>query len=78
MRQKSEMRPYQNRIATELYESDEEIAVARPGGGKTVGGLTAIEELMRDRHIRHALVIAPKRVARWCGRTRSSSGRTTA
>ena len=64
MRQKSEMRPYQNRIATALYESDEKIAIARPGGGKTVAGLTAIQELLRDKHIRHALVIAPKRVAR--------------
>jgi len=64
MRQKSEMRSYQNRIATALYESDEKIAVARPGGGKTVAALTAIQELLRDKHIRHALVIAPKRVAR--------------
>jgi len=60
----SELRPYQNRIATALYESDEKIVVARPGGGKTVAGLTAIVELIRDKHIRHALVIAPKRVAR--------------
>ena len=43
MRNKSELRPYQNRIATALYESDEKIAVARPGGGKTVAALTAIE-----------------------------------
>ena len=64
MRQKSELRPYQQRIATSLYESDEKIAVARPGGGKTVAALTAIGELIRDKHIRHALVIAPKRVAR--------------
>jgi SNF2 family DNA or RNA helicase len=64
MRQKSELRPYQHRIATALYESDEKIAVARPGGGKTIAALTAIEELFRDGHIRHALVIAPKRVAR--------------
>ena len=64
MRLKSEMRPYQDRIAGALYESDEKIAVARPGGGKTVAGLTAIQELIRDGHIRHALVVAPKRVAR--------------
>ena len=64
MRQKSELRPYQQRIASALYEFDEKIAVARPGGGKTVAGLTAIQELIRDKHIRHALVIAPKRVAR--------------
>jgi hypothetical protein len=64
MREKSELRPYQHRIATALYESDEKIAVARPGGGKTIAALTAIEELFRDGHVRHVLVIAPKRVAR--------------
>jgi hypothetical protein len=64
MRQKSELRHYQERIAGFLYEHDEAIGVARPGGGKTVAALTAIEELIRDKHIRHALVIAPKRVAR--------------
>jgi len=64
VRSKSELRPYQQRIASALYESDEKIAVARPGGGKTVAALTAVEELIRDGHIRHALVIAPKRVAR--------------
>ena len=64
MRQKKEMRPYQDRIATHLYENDEKICVLRPGGGKTVTALTAIEELLRDNVIRHALVLAPKRVAR--------------
>jgi len=64
MRQKAELRHYQERIAAFLYEHDEAIGVARPGGGKTVAALTAIEELIRDKHIRHALVIAPKRVAR--------------
>ena len=64
MRDKSELRDYQLRLTTALYESDEKICVARPGGGKTIVGLTAIEELLRDGHIRHALVIAPKRVAR--------------
>ena len=64
MRQKNELRPYQERIATHLYEHDEALCVLRPGGGKTVTALTAIEELIRDKVIRHALVIAPKRVAR--------------
>lgn len=58
------MRDYQLRLTTSLYESDEKICVARPGGGKTAVGLTAIQELIRDKHIRHALIIAPKRVAR--------------
>src|SRR6478736_5631066 len=64
MRQKKEMRPYQDRITGFLYEHDEAMAVLRPGSGKTVTALTAIEELIRDDVIRHALVIAPKRVAR--------------
>jgi hypothetical protein len=38
--------------------------VLRPGGGKTVAALTAICDLLDDGVIRHALVIAPKRVAR--------------
>jgi len=64
MRQKSELRPYQNRIADHLYAHDEALCVVRPGGGKTVSALTAIEELILDKVIRHAIIIAPKRVAR--------------
>ena len=64
MRNKSELRDYQNRMIGELYESDERIAIARPGAGKTTVGLTAFQELKRDGHVRHALVLAPKRVAR--------------
>jgi SNF2 family DNA or RNA helicase len=64
MRQKTELRPYQNRLVTELYENDHRLCVVRPGGGKTVAALTAIEELLELKVIRHALVIAPKRVAR--------------
>jgi hypothetical protein len=64
MRKPDEMRPYQQRITSFLYEHDEAMAVLRPGSGKTVTALTAIEELIRDKVIRHALVIAPKRVAR--------------
>jgi len=63
MRQKNELRPYQDRVATFLYENDEAMVVLRPGGGKTIAALTAITELLRDKVIRHALVIAPKRVA---------------
>lgn len=63
MRQKSELRPYQQRICTHLYETNEALCVARMGGGKTISALTAIAELIEDKVIRHALVIAPKRVA---------------
>jgi len=37
--------------------------VVRPGGGKTASALTAIAELQESGEIRHALVVAPKRVA---------------
>jgi len=65
MRDKSELRKSQQDIVTALYENDEKICVLRPGGGKTAGSLTAIQELKRDKVIRHALVTAPKRVARF-------------
>jgi len=57
------LRQYQQRIATYLYEHDEALAVVRMGGGKTAAALTAIAELLRDGAIRHALIVAPKRVA---------------
>jgi hypothetical protein len=64
MRQKTDLRDGQHSIIDALYENDEKICVLRPGGGKTVSALTAIHELIRDGVIRHALVTAPKRVAR--------------
>ena len=64
MRNKSELRDYQQRMIGELYEADERLVVARPGGGKTAVGATAFQELRRDGHVRHALILAPKRVAR--------------
>ena len=64
MRQKNELRPYQERIATHLYEHNEAICIGRMGSGKTAATLTAISELLRDGVIRHALIVAPKRVAR--------------
>lgn len=64
MRSADELRPYQQRVATYLYESDSALAVVKMGGGKTASTLTAIVDLLRDGHIRHAFVMAPKRVAR--------------
>jgi SNF2-related domain len=64
VRKKSELRDGQQNIITELYNNDEKIVVLRPGGGKTAATLTAQTELFRDNVIRHALVTAPKRVAR--------------
>src|SRR6186713_385710 len=60
----SDLRPYQQRIATFLYEKDEALCVLRMGGGKTIAALTAIADLLDQGEIRHALIIAPKRVAR--------------
>lgn len=64
MRQTSDLRGYQQSVATYLYENDSALAVVKMGGGKTASTLTAIVDLLRDGHIRHALVMAPKRVAR--------------
>jgi hypothetical protein len=46
-----------------LYESDTAFLVAPLGAGKGAAALTALAELIRDGHRRHALVIAPKLVA---------------
>ena len=64
MRSIADLRPYQQRIATHLYEQNEAMCVLRPGGGKTIAALTAIADLIDQGEIRHALIIAPKRVAR--------------
>jgi SNF2 family DNA or RNA helicase len=64
MRYLDELRLYQQRIATHLYENDAALCVLRPGGGKTIAALTAIVEMLDQNVIRHALIIAPKRVAR--------------
>lgn len=64
MRQSTELRPYQQRIVTHLYEHDAALCVLRPGGGKTIAALTAFADLLRDDVIHHALILAPKRVAR--------------
>jgi hypothetical protein len=57
------LRSYQQRAATYLYERDAAILVAPLGAGKGAAALTAIAELIRDKHRRHALIIAPKLVA---------------
>jgi hypothetical protein len=57
------LRGYQQRAATYLYERDAAFLIAPLGAGKGAAALTAIAELIRDQHRRHALVIAPKLVA---------------
>ena len=57
------LRSYQQRAATWLYERDAAFLIAPLGAGKGAAALTALAELIRDGHRRHALVIAPKLVA---------------
>jgi SNF2 family DNA or RNA helicase len=57
------LRSYQQRGATFLYERDAAFLIAPLGAGKGATALTAFADLHRDRHRRHALVIAPKLVA---------------
>ena len=57
------LRSYQERAATYLYESNSAFLIAPLGAGKGAAALTAIAELIRDGHRRHALVVAPKLVA---------------
>src|SRR5262245_30603538 len=57
------LRSYQQRAATYLYERDAAFMVAPLGAGKGAAALTALADLVRDGHCRHALVIAPKLVA---------------
>ena len=54
---------HQQRAATFLYERDAAFLIAPLGAGKGAAALTALAELIRDKHRRHALVIAPKLVA---------------
>src|SRR5262249_45418533 len=57
------LRSYQQGSATWLFERDATFLIAPLGAGKGAAALTAIAELIRDGHRRHALVIAPKLVA---------------
>jgi len=63
VRDKSELRGYQNRTVTTLYESKGHLIVLPMGAGKSIIGLTTVEEMIRDGEARHALILAPKRVA---------------
>jgi hypothetical protein len=57
------LRSYQERAATFLYERNAAFLIAPLGAGKGAAALTAVAELIRDGHRRHAIVIAPKLVA---------------
>lgn len=63
MRKKNELRPYQDRAVSWLYGRNYGIYIAPMGTGKTATALTSIGEMIEDSHARHALIVAPKRVA---------------
>ena len=62
------LRPYQQRAVTRAYEADATLLTCPMGAGKTAIVLTALQELLQDRVISRALVLAPLRVAQfvWC------------
>lgn len=63
MRDIQDLRGVQHRIVDELVNSAGVMIVLGMGGGKTVSALTAADDLLREKVIRAAVVIAPKRVA---------------
>jgi SNF2 family DNA or RNA helicase len=62
MAQTLQLRPYQEQAATFLYERDRAMILAPVGAGKTAITLTAMDEMLRDGHVKRWLVVAPKRV----------------
>ncbi len=58
-----ELRPYQEQAADFLYEHDRAMILAPVGAGKTAITLTAMQDMVRDGHVRRFLVVAPLRVA---------------
>lgn len=57
------LREYQETAADFIYERDRALILAAVGAGKTAITLTAMQELLRDGHVKKWLVLAPKRVA---------------
>lgn len=56
------LRDYQEQAADFLYQHDRAMILAPVGAGKTAITLTAMWEMLRDRHVKRYLVLAPKRV----------------
>ena len=57
------LRPYQETAADFLYEHDRAMILAPVGAGKTAITLTAMQDMLRDGHVKRFLVLAPLRVA---------------
>jgi SNF2 family DNA or RNA helicase len=56
------LRDYQETAADFLYQHDRAMILAPVGAGKTAITLTAMWEMLRDKHVKRFLVLAPKRV----------------
>jgi len=56
------LRPYQELAADFIYEHDRAMVLAPVGAGKTAITLTGMWEMLRDKHVKRFLVLAPKRV----------------
>ena len=56
------LRDYQEQAADFLYQHDRAMILAPVGAGKTAITLTAMWEMLRDKHVKRFLVLAPKRV----------------
>jgi SNF2 family DNA or RNA helicase len=56
------LREYQEQAADFLYQHDRAMILAPVGAGKTAITLTAMWEMLRDKHVKRWLVLAPKRV----------------
>ena len=58
----SGLRPYQDKAASFLFETDRAMVLAPVGAGKTALTLVAIRDMIAAGHDKRVLVIAPKRV----------------
>jgi SNF2 family DNA or RNA helicase len=56
------LRPYQDEAADFLYGNDKAMILAPVGAGKTAITLTAMAAMIKDKHAKRFLVVAPKRV----------------
>jgi len=57
-----QLRPYQERGADFLFETDRAMILAPVGAGKTAMTLTAMSDMVRQKIVKRWLVLAPKRV----------------
>ena len=62
MRDRSDLRPAQRALIDQMVAYPDGIMVLGMGGGKTASALTAIGDLIHDKDITHAIVLAPSRV----------------